>query len=637
MTYRRHSLAAKLGLGILLLTIPIFIVSMGILFLQSRYIVRQEAVGRATSALATTMQHVSNYLGTIETATNANAWLVTERLHPDSLQAFSQRVVLFNHNVDGCSISGEPFLFPQQGRYFSVYTIRRGDSIVTMREGAYEYFDLVWYRTPRKLGAPCWIDPFRDHADEDNDSILSTNDVIASYCRPLYRPDSTFAGIISTDLSLRRLALAINSLQPYPHSYYMMVGKQGNYFVHPDSSRLFSHTIFSDADPSRHADVIALGYEMTDGHNGQMSVTLDGQRCLVCYRPIPNTQWSLALVCPESDILRGYHRLTFIILLLTAAGMAVILFFCISATGHITHPLEQLESLAQHIAFGQFDVEIPRSTREDEIGRLQNSFAAMQQSIDRHVGAIQKANQEAEERNAELARATLMAQEAGRRKTAFIQNVTHEIRTPLNIIGGFAQVLRDELAELSEDETQDISQMMKKNATTLMRIVLMLFDSSETGTSEELASADSRQPVGCNQLIRECIEQTHDRFPQLHVSFETEADDALTIRTSHLYLSRSILELLYNAAKFSDGQHIVARVTETDSSVRFIIQDTGPGIPPTTISHMYEAFIKGDDLSQGLGLGLPLTQRHCRNLGGSLTLDTDYQEGCRFIIELPKE
>ena len=51
---------------------------------------------------------------------------------------------------------------------------------------------------------------------------------------------------------------------------------------------------------------------------------------------------------------------------------------------------------------------------------------------------------------------------------------------------------------------------------------------------------------------------------------------------------------------------------------------------------MFMPFTKVNDLSEGLGLGLPLSKRHVQNLGGELTLDTTYREGCRFVIELPK-
>ena len=141
MSKIRHSLSTKLSLSILLLAIPIFILSLGILFLQSRYFIRQEASERANSLLNKTLQHVRNFMTTIETATNANMWLLEEKFHPDSIQSIAHRIVQLNRHVYGCSISAEPYVFPQYGRYFSVYSVNEGDTIVTVREPNYEYFE----------------------------------------------------------------------------------------------------------------------------------------------------------------------------------------------------------------------------------------------------------------------------------------------------------------------------------------------------------------------------------------------------------------------------------------------------------------------------------------------------------------
>lgn len=78
------------------------------------------------------------------------------------------------------------------------------------------------------------------------------------------------------------------------------------------------------------------------------------------------------------------------------------------------------------------------------------------------------------------------------------------------------------------------------------------------------------------------------------------------------------------------------RVSEYLSKIRFIVQDEGPGIPPKERSQMFEMFSKVNDLSEGLGLGLALSLRHIRNLGGDILYDETYEKGCRMIIELPK-
>ena len=99
---------------------------------------------------------------------------------------------------------------------------------------------------------------------------------------------------------------------------------------------------------------------------------------------------------------------------------------------------------------------------------------------------------------------------------------------------------------------------------------------------------------------------------------------------------RSIRELLYNAAKYSDGQNISLRVSEMGSMVRFIVEDTGPGIAAEDSDRLFEMFTKVNDLTEGLGLGLALAKRHIQNLGGDIIIDANYHAGCRFIIELPK-
>ena len=632
VSFIRHSLSVKLSLCFLLLAVPIFLLSLGILFQQSRSRIKQEAMERAISVLNTTAQRVNCYLNTVETATNVNEWFAVEHLQPDSLLTLTHRIVLLNSNVNGCSVTTEPYLFPEYGRYFSAYSVRQGDSVVTVREGEYEYFEKVWYKTPRQENAPCWVDPFDDY----NEGTLSASEMIASYCKPLLLPDGQFIGVISTDLSLRQLSEAIQTEHPYPHSYFIMLGKDGHYFVHPDTTRLFRHTIFSDVDASQHSDVVALGHEMIAGKKGAMGVTLNGQSCLVCYQPLAGTPWSVALICPDSDILKNYHVLTNIILALIIIGLLLILLFGRVLITHALRPLNRLVDQIQLISSGHYEQQIVRTDRMDVIGRLNNSFAAMLESLDSHVKHIQQVNEETAKHNEELADVRMLAEEASRQKQTFIQNMTHQIRTPLNIIIGFAQVLRDSVQGMSTEEVKSITDVMNHNSMGLSRMVLMLYDSSDNGLEEELNS-HRHELVSCNEVAREAIDHTYLHFPNLSIIFETELTDDYCIYTNRLYLMRSLREILYNSAKYSDGEHILLHLSETENTVIFTFQDTGAGMADGYHEQLFQPFTKVDDLSEGLGLGLPLTKRHITNLGGTITLDTSYHGGCRVIIEIPKQ
>ncbi len=626
----RQSLSLRLSISVLLMAFVIFLASLGILFVESRRHIRQESTEHATNVLTAVSQRVERSLSLVENATKSTDWLVVQNFHPDSLLAYSRRIVLLNSAVDGCSITAEPNMFPSYGRYFSAYTVRESDTIVTVREGEYNYYEKAWYKTPKELGRDCWIDPF----DDFNEGTLSAEEMIASYCKPLYDEQGNMLGVISSDLSLPKLSAAIDVEKPYPNAYFMLLGEKGQFFVHPDTTLLVNKTVFEIAKVEDRPEIVALGQRMIQGREGNMHVVMGGKHHIVCYKPVKGTKWSLALVCPEYDIFRSYYQLINIVIGLILMGFVAIFLFSRNIVAQSIRPLSRLVQQSQHIAEGHYDEVIPHSRRIDAVGRLQNSFATMQESLHRHVAEIQQINEGRILRNEQLHNARIQMEEANRQKTVFMQNVTHQIRTPLNIILGFAQLLRDSNNQLPVEDTRNGKDMMTKNVLTLKRMVLMLYDSSELGQNEELVNLH-REKVSCNEVAFEGIEATHLHFPGLPIVFESSLPDDFCIQTDRLYLMRSLRELLYNSAKYSDGQHISVQVSATDTHVRFVYSDTGPGIKEEYADKMYEFFTKVDDLSQGLGLGLPLSKRHICHLGGDLILDKDYHEGCRFIVELP--
>lgn len=325
------------------------------------------------------------------------------------------------------------------------------------------------------------------------------------------------------------------------------------------------------------------------------------------------------------------------VVLFDVLAVILIVLLCRWGVHRALWPIWNLVGMSKQIAKGRYDEIIPPTKRQDALGRMQNSFAIMQRSIRRHIYSIHATTDEITRHNKEVEFATKMAQEAQERKTLFVQNVMHQIRTPLNIIQGFAQVLRDELKSggLGNEEFANIATMMKHNSQHLSRMVLMLYDSSEAGLTEEY-HIDRKDQVSCNDVVRECIKYSKEHFPDIPVEFRTELFDSTMILTNRLYLMRTLRELLYNAAKYSDGQHIKVIVSQTTTSVLFTVEDTGPGLPQEQQDMIYEFFAKQNDLSEGLGLGLPLSKRHAICLGGNLRYDKNYKEGCRFVVTMPK-
>ena len=189
--------------------------------------------------------------------------------------------------------------------------------------------------------------------------------------------------------------------------------------------------------------------------------------------------------------------------------------------------------------------------------------------------------------------------------------------------------------QFEEENLNDVTGTMKYNAIYLKRMVLMLYDSSSDTGADDLMG-NRTDEVSCNEVAREAIDYTLGHFQRLNVKLLTELSDAFQILTNRLYLMRTIRELLYNAAKYSDGKHIMLVISQTDTTVRYTFQDVGPGLPENADELFYKPFLKTDDLSEGLGLGLSLCKRHALSLGGDLIYDSTYRDGCRIILELPK-
>ena len=478
--YIRQHLSLRLGLLIVLIITVVFSLLFNFLFYRCKRFIQHAAIDRATQLLDNTAERIDGIMEETELVTDFMAATTPQNLKPDSLLAFTRRTVQENDFLTGFAISMEPDFFPEMGRYFSAYSLRHResdgtfnadtDSITTVREGPFEYFDAVWYKTPRMLGNSCWIDAFDDY----NEGTLSSPDILTSYCSPMRDAKGRFIGSITASLTLKWLSQAVTALKPYPNSSAIMIGRDGTYLVHPDTAKLFRQTIFSDADPAVRNDIQALGHSMLAGQSGTVETIVDGRHAFILYRPLLRTGWSIAIVCPESDVFARYYRMVVVVWFVISLGLILLLLFCYQTVRRAIQPLRQLDEQAKRIAEGHFDEPLPVSTRRDSVGRLQNSFIRMQQSLTQSVSELNRVNAEVEQHNDELANATQLKLEINRRKTIFIQDMYHEIRTPLNIISGFAQVLTSSQDSLSDEEIANITTRMTTGAQDISRLTRQL-------------------------------------------------------------------------------------------------------------------------------------------------------------------
>ena len=225
------------------------------------------------------------------------------------------------------------------------------------------------------------------------------------------------------------------------------------------------------------------------------------------------------------------------------------------------------------------------------------------------------------------------ALESDKMKTRFIQNVTHEVRTPLNIISGFAQVIADPELTESDKERQHMAEMMQKSATQITKLIDEIIGLSLIETSSTPPKEDT---VNVHQLMQEAIDENRSSATKdTELRLESELPDDFCIKTNKIIVSRVISALTDNAVKYTERGSVTLRANADDKTLNIAIEDTGCGVPAEEAENIFGRFVKLDSFKEGLGLGLPLSRKLAEQIGSTVTLDTSYHPGARFVVTIP--
>lgn len=233
-------------------------------------------------------------------------------------------------------------------------------------------------------------------------------------------------------------------------------------------------------------------------------------------------------------------------------------------------------------------------------------------------------------RNRQLKEALDKAQEADRMKTAFIRNMSHEIRTPLNAINGFSQLLNDPNVELNKEERTDMVDRISRSVDSITNTVAELLDMSEGESSHD------EEEVHVNELCARMLEELKKQNDKdIFLMYDSELDEDFTVMSSTKNLERILRRILGNALKFTEKGSITLHCEKLNGQLLISIADTGIGIDPAKREEIFKTFVQLDEDVDGIGLGLTLSRRLARQLGGDVVLDDNYMGGARFLFTLP--
>lgn len=230
---------------------------------------------------------------------------------------------------------------------------------------------------------------------------------------------------------------------------------------------------------------------------------------------------------------------------------------------------------------------------------------------------------------------------ANRAKSTFLATMSHEFRTPLTAIFGYTELMKMQAERYGYQKlVVDIDRIWAsgKHLLALINDVLDL-SKIEAGKAELYI-----EELNLRDVLDEVVSATQPLAAKNgnHLTLAV-ADDLGSMRTDGTKLRRVLLNLLSNAAKFTQQGEIVLRV-ELDQRVdgawiRFSISDTGIGLSAAQIQHIFQPFTQADASTTrkygGTGLGLALCKHLCTLLGGQITVESTLGAGSTFVVSLP--
>jgi PAS domain S-box-containing protein len=238
-------------------------------------------------------------------------------------------------------------------------------------------------------------------------------------------------------------------------------------------------------------------------------------------------------------------------------------------------------------------------------------------------------------RRVEMARDS--ATEAASAKSRFLASISHELRTPLNAIIGFTRLVSRNAEELPEQQVDNLSKILV-SAEHLLGLIDDILDLSRVEAGALVFDIAETQVA---DVVREAADSLEPLVDRPRVRLVVQAESGLpTVMTDRDKVKQIVLNLLSNAIKYTDEGSISVSAAAADGRLRVAVADTGVGIAEDELGRVFDEFHRAGTTSarrNGTGLGLTISRRLARALGGDVTVHSRLGAGSNFTLDLPLE
>jgi signal transduction histidine kinase/ActR/RegA family two-component response regulator len=248
----------------------------------------------------------------------------------------------------------------------------------------------------------------------------------------------------------------------------------------------------------------------------------------------------------------------------------------------------------------------------------------------RQIKSLQECSQHLESSNHQLKRTNQL-------KNQFLANTSHEIRTPLSSIIGFTQLLLAQGYDPTRERHQEYLNIIQSSGKHLLALINDILDLSKIEANQlEVQWETVNVPALCNNVFALLKEKAANKGLKLRLEVDP---NITTLVADSLRLKQMLLNLLFNALKFTTTGSVGLKVTAKDEFMHFTVWDTGTGISQEDQTELFQPYFQianaGSDRNEGTGLGLVVTQKLVEIHSGWVKLESKVNQGSHFTIALP--
>ncbi|MEG3846470.1 ATP-binding protein [Microcoleus sp. herbarium19] len=246
----------------------------------------------------------------------------------------------------------------------------------------------------------------------------------------------------------------------------------------------------------------------------------------------------------------------------------------------------------------------------------------------------------------QLQQTALAAESANLAKSTFLANMSHELRTPLNAILGFSQLMQRS-GNLHPEQQENI-RIINRSGEHLLSLINQVLDLAKIEAGRITLNPTEFKLTSLLNELEEMF-QLQAREQQLQLNINCSSDIPEYVQTDRVKLHQVLINLLYNAIKFTKEGGISVRVSAvmerenpqlpiSNYQLYFEIEDTGSGMASDELDRLFQAFVQtktGETSQQGTGLGLAISQHFIKLMGGNITVRSKVDSGTTFAFDIP--